>query len=291
MSEAPSARPAAAPRRRRRIPAAEVRDRMLAAARELVYDTGVTASLEDLSLEDVIRRAGVPRSSVYRIWPYKGDFIDDLLCHMAGSDWFGAAAFDPETPDLVRKMIAEHQDLLATAEGRRALVLEAVRRGVAQNFGNLVESREWHIYMALVATSGPAGDDQARDRIKQALGASEAAFLARMGEFYRQMGQVFGLRLRYPAFGYDHLASAAAALVEGLALRHILARSLAGGRDSRQPPRPASSLGDIIITSRPGPGIDGTPADWSLAATAFLGILDALTEPDPATSPDSNASL
>jgi AcrR family transcriptional regulator len=284
MSEAPSARPAAAPRRRRRIPAAEVRGKMLAAARELVYATGVTVSLEDLSLEDVIRRAGVPRSSVYRIWPYKGDFIDDLLCHMAAS-LAGAAAFDPQTPDLVRKVITDHLDLLATAEGRRALMLETIRQGLAQNFSALVDSREWHIYIALVATAGPARDDQARDRIKQALGASEEAFLGRAGEFYRQMGQVFGLRLRYPAFGYDHLASAAASLVEGLALRHILARALVGAPDSGQPPRSALSLGDIISTSRPGPGIDGTPADWSLAATAFLGILDALTEPDPSNQP------
>jgi hypothetical protein len=49
--------------RRRRIPAAQVRAQMLAVAREMITGSGVTISMEELSLEEVIRRAEVPRSS------------------------------------------------------------------------------------------------------------------------------------------------------------------------------------------------------------------------------------
>ena len=134
---------------------------MLTTARDLVLAFGVTVSLEDLSLEDVIRHAGVPRSSVYRIWPYKGDFVDDLLCHMAGPDWFGAAAFDQDTIDLALKVAADHEQMLGTPGGRRAVVLEAARQAVLRYFRAIVTSREWQIYIALVATAGSARDDQA----------------------------------------------------------------------------------------------------------------------------------
>src|SRR5689334_2495490 len=88
-------------RRRQRIPAEEIRQRMFDAARRMVYESGVQISLEELSFEEVIQAAGVSRSSAYRIWPYKGDFVQELLCHLAGPQWLGTAAFDQETIDLV----------------------------------------------------------------------------------------------------------------------------------------------------------------------------------------------
>jgi AcrR family transcriptional regulator len=258
---------------------------MLAAARELVFASGVTISLEDLSFEEVIQHAGVPRSSVYRIWPYKGDFVDDLLCHMAGPNWFGTAAFDQETLDLAATVVADHQDMLATPEGRRAVLLEAVRQAALQNFRAIVDSQEWHIYVALVATARSTHDDEARERIEKALGASEEAFITKMAEFYEAMGQVLGRRLRKPEYSYHHVASAGAALVEGLALRQVLAQTLKSAPDNRKPHDRGFSLNELLNSPLPGPGIDGKPADWSLPALAFMAIVDSFTEPDPNYQP------
>lgn len=70
-------------RRRRRLSDAETAARMLAAGAELVGRTGLTVSLEHLSLEDLIHAAGVARSAVYRRWPYKDLFFADLLRELA----------------------------------------------------------------------------------------------------------------------------------------------------------------------------------------------------------------
>ena len=108
-----------------------------------------------------------------------------------------------------------------------------------------------------------------------------------MAEFYQLMGDGLGLRLRSPAYSYTHLAAATAALVEGLALRQILAEAQHGNPGSRTHQHQNLDLEQLISSPLPGPGIDGKPAVWSLAALAFTGILDTFVEPDPDYSPAS----
>src|SRR5271165_2003991 len=107
-----------------RVPAAEVKERMLDAGRELALESGAALTIEHLRMEEVIQRARVPRSSVYRLWPYKDDYIDDLLCYLAGpGSWFsGRPAHDPGTADLVQRVLTGNEHLLATPEGRQALL-------------------------------------------------------------------------------------------------------------------------------------------------------------------------
>src|ERR1700728_1452753 len=82
-----------------RVPAEEVRQRMLDAGRELALEAGAALTIEHLRLEEVIQRARVPRSSVYRMWAYREEYIDDLLCHLAGTgSWFSERPLvHPET--------------------------------------------------------------------------------------------------------------------------------------------------------------------------------------------------
>jgi AcrR family transcriptional regulator len=272
--------------RRRRIPAAQVRAQMLAVAREMITGSGVTISMEELSLEEVIRRAEVPRSSAYRIWPYRGDFIDDLIFNMAGPDWFGAGAFDQPTLDLAAKIVADREDMLQTAEGRRALILEAIRQTIKLNLETLTGSDEWRIFLALAATARSTPDPVTRSRVEKILGETEKRFVTKMSEFYLGMAEVLGLRLRAPGhYRFEHIAVAGAALLEGLALRQLLAEGLSSpGEGHGGDPY----LRDIIDSPVPGRGVTGETADWSLAAVAFLGIVDAFVEPDPDYRPPLN---
>lgn len=262
-------------RRRERIPAATIRSRMFEAARTFVYAQGVEISLEELSFEKVIERANVPRSSVYRLWPYKGDFVQDLLCDLAGPNWLGTAAFDDETIKKVEEVVSRNAAVLVTAEGRRQVLMEAVRVGVAQNFKALVESDEWHIFVALNASVDSAGDDESRLRVAAALQDSEMTFIDKMADFYSAMLDALGLRLRH-SYTVRHLAMVGASIVEGLALRRILVQAV---DEARRPPLVVDhgwSLRDILGPPLPGPD---NGEDWSLAAIGFLGIVDIMTEP------------
>src|SRR6201997_3210044 len=111
-----------------RVPAEEVRQRMLEAGRVLALEAGAALTIEHLRLEEVIQRARVPRSSVYRLWSYREEYIDDLLCYLAGEgSWFSERpVLVPETSNVVRRVLTDNQQLLATLEGRRALMLEVV---------------------------------------------------------------------------------------------------------------------------------------------------------------------
>src|ERR1700761_5014071 len=115
--------------RSERVPAEEVRRRMLDAGREMAIEAGAALTIEHLRLEEVIQRARVPRSSVYRMWSYREEYIDDLLCYLAGEGSFfsGRPIIDPQTYDVAAAVVAANARLLDTRAGRRSLLCEVVR--------------------------------------------------------------------------------------------------------------------------------------------------------------------
>ena len=149
-----------------RVPAEEVRRRMLEAGRELAIEAGAALTIEHLRVEEIIQRARVPRSSAYRMWPYREEYIDDLLCYLAGAgNWFNdRPVFDPETFTVLKQAVEDNRELIGSAEGRRALLREIVRLTVAQNYAALTESGTWRLHMALSATLGSTRSGAARQR-------------------------------------------------------------------------------------------------------------------------------
>src|SRR5580693_6087344 len=133
--------------RAERVPAEEIRQRMLDAGRELALEAGAALTIEHLRLEEVIQRARVPRSSVYRLWSYRDEYIDDLLCYLAGAGTlFGdRPVFDPETFSVAGKVLADNRHLLGTTDGRRALLREVVRVTATRNYQALSESSPWRL--------------------------------------------------------------------------------------------------------------------------------------------------
>ena len=273
--------PVAITPRRKRIPAAEVRERMLQAAQDIVLETGVTISLEEMSLEDVMRRAEVPRSSVYRLWPYKGDFVDDLLCRLAEPDWAGTAqqAKQQRALDVAWEVVNANQGMLTTCDGRRAVLREAVQRAVAASFQDMAADPAWPVYMALTSTVGSVRDPQARAKIAGALEEFERQRVDSLVRFFEKISGVLGLRLR-DGFRFEHLVVATGSLMQGLLLRTLIVR-----HTKETAPRTSVatgwSLDQTVNAPVPMPGLDGEAADWSLVAIAYLGIVETITEPDP----------
>ncbi len=272
------------PVRPERVPAEEVRQRMLEAGRELVLRTGAALTIEHLRLEEVIQRARVPRSSVYRMWPYKEDYIDELLCYLAGpGSWFNdSAVFDPETFAVVDRVLADNKHLLATADGRRALLCEAIRLATARNYQALSDSPAWRLHTALVATLGSTRSDEARQKIAAALEDAQSQSRSSMVTLYGYLADVLGLRMRDAARTPEHMILASGLLVQSLALRNVQVQATITDTPG------AAHVDGLLNAPLPGPGLNGEPAPWSLAAFAYLAIIDAFTELDPDFVPPGN---
>jgi AcrR family transcriptional regulator len=264
-----------------RVPAEEVRQRMLDAGRDLALEVGAALPIGHLRLEEVIQRARVPRSSVYRIWPYKEDYTDDLLCYIAGrGSWFSErAVFDPETFALVTRLLTEHKQLLATLEGRRALLQEMVRVTVARNYHALTGNPAWRLHSALAATLSSTRDSKARKQIAVALEETQSLTRGSLVEQFSYLFEALGLRLRDTARTMEHFQMAGGLLVQGLAARNAQLQAALGETME------AAQVDELLNAPLPGPGLDGEPAEWTLAAFGYLGVLDAFFELDPAFVP------
>jgi hypothetical protein len=272
-----------------RVPADEVRQRMLDAGRDLALEAGAALTIEQLRLEQVIQRARVPRSSAYRVWAYKEDYIDDLLSYLAGAgSWFSdRPVLAPETLGAVQQILADNCALLASAEGRRALLLEVVRVTSAANYHMLSGSGPWRLHMALVATLGSTRSGAARTRIAAALEDAQAVSRDSIVAMFGFLAERIGLRMRDPARTVEHLQLAGGLLVQALALRNTQVQAAAGGPGDAAPA--ALHVDGLLNAPLPGPGLHGETAPWTLAAFAYLGVLDAFAELDPDFVPSAPA--
>ena len=268
-----------------RVPAEEVRQRMLDTGREMANEAGAALTIEHLRLEEVIQRARVPRSSVYRMWAYREEYIDDLLVYLAGTgSWFSdRPVLDPKTLADILRILEENGELLATLEGRRALLCEITRITVTRNYAGLTESTPWRLHMALVATLGSTRTGEARKRIAAALENSQRQSREMMVTVLVQLVAVVGLRPRHPAYTLDHMALAGGLLVQSAALRNVQIQAAIGAPEG---PGLASAsdtarVDDLLNVPIPGPGLHGQSAEWTLAAFSYLGVLDAFMELDP----------
>lgn len=274
--------PASRPTRVRaaRLSADEVRDRMLRQGVEVIRARGLMVGLDDVRMEDLIVAAEVPRSSVWRIWPGRWEYLVDVLALAA--DPQGAnllrPPLDARTLEIAVAAVDQRRDLLATPEGRRQLLLETVRVALEHNYLVHSTSTSWRTYMALLATVNGIADDEARHKIAVRLRAAErTGFIAVMAHFYEGISEALGLRLRAPQYTFEHIALAGSALVEGLAIRNaILEADEADEAPEPGPERP--TLDELLHGELPGP--QGT-GPWTTAALAFLGIADTFLEPDP----------
>ena len=266
-----------------RVPAEEVRRRMLEAGRELAIEAGAALTIEHLRVEEIIQRARVPRSSAYRMWPYREDYIDDLLCYLAGAgNWFNERpVFDPETFTVLKQVVEDNRELISQPGGRRALLREVVRLTVAQNYAALTESGTWRLHMALSATLGSTRSGEARQKIAAALEESQRVSRESLVAVFGFLAAELGLRMRDPAATIEHMQLAGGLLVQSVALRNVQVRAAADGDDAGE----AALVDALLNVPLPGPGLHGQPAEWTLAAFAYMGVVDAFIELDPDFTP------
>lgn len=249
------------PRKQQRLTKSEIEERLLETAQTLIRANGLTVGLEHLRLDELMELAAVPKTSFYRVWTSKEAFFAQLLENLVQPEGGVGAAFDPETLAVVHGVVQQHAEMLDSAPGRRALLLEAIRQGTEQNFRALLQSTGWRTYMAILAALPGIADEESRTRIQEALRTAENYFLDQMADFYSALLPVFQYRFR-PGITARHVAATGGAVVEGLVQRYVVSPELV---DSRIP----------------GPSLDGGITEWHLAAVGFVGVIQAMAEPLP----------
>lgn len=243
-----------------------LRERVLVEGSALLRETGITPSLYHVNIEELIRRVGVPRSSVFVAFGGKDELMTELMVRLLHPSPDSPTGYSPVTASVASEVIERHSARLRTPagdrdlEGEYAVLREAVRVVLAQNASEFQTSAEWTAFLSLSATveSLPPG---ARERVIGALRGIDAAFTAAMVEFYSSALTALGRRMR-PGLEWRHLVTAGAGLVEGTVARR----------------RIGSPVADEVVTL---PGIDGEPVEWTVVAIAYLAMLENLTEPIP----------
>lgn len=259
MKQAPN--PTGLGRRSRRLTDEQTRERMLRAAIQMINQTGLTVSLDHISFEEVIRAADVSRSSAYRHWPYKDLFFSDLVQELAAT---ASPAIIRDEVRVVREVIAEHPDWLASPELRHALILELIRRLAVLDFQTVLTSPGWRTYLALHATFSGLTDSGLRERVRTALAQAEAARTAQVAQDWEQLAGLFGYRLRPQLSAtFLTLATLLSATLRGLILTSLSTPEIAT-RSLAAQPFGAAEVGE-----------------WSLAATGIAAIATSFLEPDP----------
>ncbi len=248
-------------RRGRRLSDHETAQRMLRTAVDLVHRTGLTVSLDHISLEDVIREAGVSRSAVYRRWPYKDLFLSDLVRELATN---ATPTLVDDELAMIKEIAASHPDWLDTPEHRQGLMIELFRRLALLDFDTLYGSAAWRTYVALHATFLSLADGDLRDQVQAALGESERAHLARIAKAWGQLAGLFGYRLR-PELGatFATLAPLLSATMRGLVIMALSMPEIATQRAVAAPFGAAAQ------------------EEWSLPAIGLAAIASGFLEPDP----------
>ena len=209
-------------RRRPRMSETETRERALQTAVDALVETGLSVGLDHISMEDVIREAGVSRTAVYRLWPKKEDFIGDLILELAESAIPGSNMRGQDVTKQVSDFLLPRLDELATPALRWQLALQMTSAVAAPDFEHTTAlAAQWRTYFALVATIMNLPNDELRENATSAMGKAENRYRERLATNYRVIADLLGFRLAAPArIDFEAVADLVIAMVRGFTLRN-----------------------------------------------------------------------
>ncbi len=242
--------------------AAETRELLLSTGVAMLFETGVTAGVGHIRLQEVVRRAGLTTGAAYRLWSDQSHFHRELV--RAAARWRSESPLH-QTVQAIRHVV-----------DRRGPLDEVIRLGAGALIADMSgadqepDGRASPFLTSVALRAGTRHDPESRQ-------ASASRHQESVGEFarlYEALMAVYGLRLRDP-FTIEHFASAMAALGEGFALQSIEGE-----------PHP---LVDLPADDRDDPAEDRsedgtahcTETGWTLFAVCVRALVELFTEPAP----------
>lgn len=247
--------------RKRRFTREQARDALVQAGLELLAEEGPTTGLGAISLAAAISRSGVPTPSAYRLYASddsgpQSHYERDLISAMLESVDAGESAVEATLVELLGPAVdlSDSADAATLAHQLRQLLRDAGDRLVPA----ALSAPNTAVQMSVMAAAQAGHLD---DEVVDALRRSEFDSGQLLQVRYRELGAVFGMRLR-TGWTWDHLGATLATALRGASL----CNGLVPGGDS-----------DI---ERPT-GADGQIEGWSLLAVQLEGIVMAAFERDP----------
>lgn len=209
-------------RKRPRLSESDTRTRALRTAVDALLETGLSVGLDHISMEDVIREAGVSRTAVYRLWPQKDQFIGDLILVLAETAIPGVNTRGEEATKQISGFLLPRLNELVDPASRWQLVSEMVGAAASLDFQYTASlSTQWRTYFALVAAVMNLPNEELRAKAQSAMSAAERRYRERLGENYRIVASLLGFHLADPAqVDFEAVADLIIAMVRGFILHN-----------------------------------------------------------------------
>lgn len=248
----------------KRITEQETRERMLALSTTELLDNGLTVGLGAIRMETIIKTAGVSRASAYRIWPTRDDFLAD--CLLTTLRQVTLIAESPDDIAALLQLIDAHRPNFHTEQGRRDLVIAALRLSIDADIRRNLESTHGRLFRAVSASFTGLEDPELREKVRRELVAIERDFVTRRAEVYHNLARLLGYRQRPPweeESGFLALSERAGMVMLGILSRAFADPSLLDKRTSLR----------LFGASQ--------AAEWSQPEIALASVLLDHLEPDP----------
>lgn len=220
---------------------------------QMLLERGVTAGVQHIRLQEVLRSVGLTTGAAYRIWADQSDFHRDLAVEMVG------LRFAPPVTSAaiaIREVLDDPDGTLD--EVARVAALDFVT--YASKFHLEPESRDSHAFITALALRTAAG---AWPELRVASAERHRESIHAFAEFYTALLARYGRRMRSPLTIID-FTEAMAALGEGFAVR------AAEGLDH--------PVYDIPASDKPGGG-ELPAGEWTLFGIGIRGLVAGFTVP------------
>jgi len=186
--------------RKSRLSRGELRSILLDAGRDILYDEGIETGSSNLTFKRVFERVEkntglqlTNASVIRRVWENQADFQADVLATIAR---------DHERPEIDQTLraVAEAVDSfdLSTEESRLSAMRELCRVGGAASSESLQTSRNWPLWISVVAVATAGSPLDHKGRVRESLTEGYASITEFWEETYGGFMELLGLRFRAP---------------------------------------------------------------------------------------------